>query len=251
LKKAYGNKKIILLFFLSACFIFLTSACGLDVISVVLEDNVNVSHSPTIESNYDNCNFDFSISRLSDSNSMGRTYVYYKIYNSSDKLNSEVGELNNLAGDSTKKYTSWQRMINTYNYCPLMVKNEDSSKTKINAFELENGSYEVKIRLTNYDESFCAGVWVDSDKKGIPVRFENEYTFDFGRNGSYDKKPEKTPANNGDTKNFVDEQKEEEKDIYYVALYSVFMMLDDEFNSVYSPIHHLGNVKIDSNSERN
>lgn len=245
MKKAYGktDRKFFHFFsLLSVCFIFLTTACGLDVVSVLLDDNVSHSTFPTIDSQYDEMVFSFSTSKLDEANTLGRTYLYYKIYNSSTVLDSEVNSLTNLAGDSNKKYNSASSLLNTYHYQPLQLKVEGTNGDVVSGFELENASHNVKIRLTNYGvEEFSAGIWLDDVKKGVPVRIVKSQPFDFGKENDF------LPLlNEDDTKNFVENQAEKDLDFYYVALFSVFMMLDDDFVPIYSPIHCLGSVKINS-----
>ena len=87
-----------------------------------------------------------------------------------------------------------------------------------------------------------AYIKLGDSKIGTPVRKDGS-TFDFGRSGSNDKVPEIT---DDDARKFDDNQSEEEKGLYYVALFYVFMMYDEYYTPIYSPIHYLGSVKIDS-----
>ena len=252
MKKAYGKNKrnIVYLFLISVCFIFLTTGCGLDVISVVLEDPVSSSDEPNQTSQFGEMSFTFSTHKLDNSNNMGHNYVAYKIYNKQSILESEVNTLQNILNDSNRKQNSAVSLLNTYYYRYLNIKGAASDKDS-SQLEIDNGSHEIRIRLSNYDdtsEEYSAGIWVDGKRKGFPCRVSGAYSFDFGRKGDFDVIPQKDDE---DAKNFVENPLEEEKGNYYVALFSVFMMFDDDYSAIYSPIHYLGCVKIDSNSENN
>ena len=222
-------------------------SCGLDVVAVLLDDNVSITETPpTIESEFGDMFFCFTTSKLDNSTSLGQNYIYYKIYNSSTIHDSEVNSITNIASDTNKKYNSATSMINTYHYQQLWYKEnqEDESGTW---FEISNAAHDIKIRLTSYlTEDYAAGIWIDNQKKGVPVRVVKSRPFDFGRDDEY------LPLiNEDDTKNFVETQGDDDRNKYYVALFSVFMMLDDDFVPVYNPVHYLGSVKIDSTSYDN
>ena len=252
MKKAYGNNrrfKFVLSLF-SVCFIFLTLSCGLDVISVVLDDSVSTNDTPNITTEEALRSFNYSTHKLDNSNTMGKNYVAYKIYNKNSFLDSEISSLNTLINDSNKKQNSAISLLNTYNYKYLNIKSA-SDDEEYSQFEIDNAAHEVKIRLANYDDTtddYSAGIWVDNVRKGVPCRNGTGLTFDFGRKGKYDSVPQKT---DDDAKGFADEQPEDENGLYYVAMFSVFMMLDDDYATVYSPIHYLGCVQLDSGSETN
>ncbi len=234
---------------LSVCLFFVNVSCGLDVVSIVLEESDNVAlegERPTIESGFSESTFEFSTHTITDPYSFGRTYIYYKIYNSSSVLESEVNSLTNLTKDSANTL-----MGSNYNYKPLQIKTHDGEKENTSGLEFENAAHNIKIRLTTYDDSieeFTAGIWVDDVKKGEPVRSVRYNPFDFGRNSEYIPQP-----GEDDTKNFTENKDETASDynVFYVALFAYFMLLDDNYTTIYSPIKHLGTVKIDATVEYN
>lgn len=238
---------------LSVCLFFVNVSCGLDVLSIVLEESDNVTRSdiPTVDSGMDST-FKFSTHTVTDPYSFGRTYIYYKIYNSSSLLESEVNSLTNQAADSSKKYNSANTMMSsTYEYKPLQIKTQNGDKENSSGLELENAAHEIKIRLTTYGdatEEYTAGIWIDGEKKGEPVRVVNSNPFDFGRSSEY------VPlSGQEDTKNFTENKDETASDynVFYVALFAYFMLLDDNYTPIYSPIAHLGSVKIDATTDLN
>lgn len=239
---------------LLVCLVFLTgimaAGCGLDVISVVLDDSISTGKIPDTSCGFADCSFVFSTHKLDNANSMGNNFVAYKIYNNKSTLDSEVNALNRLVDDATKKQNSAVSLFNTYYYRSLYIKSAADEKEG-KQFELDNAYHSVKIRLTNYDDTgdeYSAGIWVDDQKKGLPCRSVGAYSFDFGRKDVFDAVPQK---DEDDAKNFSETQSESESGLYYVALFSGFMMLDDDYTPLYSPIHYLGCVKIDSGSEEN
>ena len=256
LKKAYCNEKRRngFLCLLLVCLVLLTgitaAGCGLDVISVVLDDSVSTGTIPNTDMGFEGCSFNFSTHKLDNANSMGNNFVAYKIYNNKSTLDSEVNALNRLVDDATKKQNSAVSLFNTYYYRNLYIKT-GADERESRQFELDNAPHEVRIRLTNYDDStedYSAGIWVDNKKKGLPCRSVGAFSFDFGRHEVYDAVPQKDEE---DAKNFSETQSEAENGFYYVALFSGFMMLDDDYTQLYSPIHYLGCVKIDSGLEKN
>ena len=229
------------------CLIFFNVSCGLDVISVVLEDPVSVTNQPNKDSAFTNRSFEFSTKKLDNATDMGKGYVYYKIYSKADIENNEVTSLNTLANDTTRN-NSATSLINTYNYKELNYSKDDGKNYKSVVFD--NKAQNIKIRLTNYvdtsSEEFSASIKIDDKGDGVPFRI-NGKTFDFGRKGSNDEIPVEADddSSNGETK------WDNESTTYYVALFYVFMMYDDFYTPLYSPIHYLGTVKIDSTDENN
>ena len=237
---------------LAGCLIFLTVSCGLDVVRVVLDDFVtDVKDPPVVDSeyktNYDVCEFTFTTKKLDNSTDMGNGYVYYKIYNRYSTAYSQVSNLVAMTEDDNRKGNSFTSMSNTYGYKELHVKTPGSAYA--GSFQISNAYHNnVSIRLTNYSSgSYNAHILVDGTNVGVPVRNTNSLTFDFGRKGDNDKLPEETDQDF----NYQTNSEPSEDGIYYVALFSVFMMFDDNWESIYSPVHYLGMVAINSKTENN
>ena len=130
----------------------MTAGCGLDVISVVLDDSISTGKIPDTSYDFDECSFVFSTHKIDDKNSMGNNYVAYKIYNNKSTLDSEVNALNRLVDDATKKQNSAVSLFNTYYYRSLYIKSAADEKEG-KQFELDNAYHSVRIRLTNYDDT--------------------------------------------------------------------------------------------------
>ncbi len=257
MKKANSNKRKSLLFLVlfALCLSFFNLSCGLDVLKAVLNDPYYSENTPIAdrdsESDFATSYFKFSIRKVDNSNDFGRASIYYKIYNDYVKASSEESSLISKASDTERNMSLTTMKQNGYRVLHYM---DDDGK--VNSLELSNGSHKLWIRLTNYDDStedYSAGIIVDEQEYGIPVR-QNGKTFDFGRSGINDENPFLTYNENdsdSDTKGFVEKQAEGEENIFYVVLFGAYEDYDENFDENYSPIHHLGRVKIDANKEKN
>ena len=256
MKKAYNSKRKYLFFLglLCICLIFFNTACGLDVMDSVLEDPFYIESIPNIESGYENCSFKFSTVKLDNSNSFGKGYVYYKIYNKASRKNSEVNNIESMTSDSSRKYNAATTLINSYGYKELHYVSSLGGASSV--LSLDNASQDIYIRLTNYAEPFIAQISVDNETVGIPVRY-NGKSFDFGRSGDYNEKPVKSPNTSSTEESasdykLLDSNGDENGNAYYVVLYGVFYMPTESFEKIiYSPVHYLGEVKIDARAENN
>lgn len=256
MKKTYSDRRKSLFFLVlfAVCLSFFNAGCGLDVIDSVLEDPFYTDNVPNIESGYENCNFRFSTVKLDNANAFGKGYIYYKIYNNSNRKNTEVNNIESMTSDSSRKYNAATTLINTYSYKELhYVSSLGGSAATLS---LDNDSQNIYIRLTNYADPFIAQITVDNGAVGIPVRY-NGKSFDFGRPGDYYEKPVKSSNTNNTEENAsdyksLDSTGDENGNAYYVVLYGVFYMPTESFEKIiYSPVHYLGEVKIDAGTEYN
>lgn len=252
MKKAYSDKRKSLFFLglFAVCLSFFNLSCGLDVVDAVLDDPFYTEQIPEESYGFELRTFSFSTVKLDNANEFGKGYIYYKIYNKSSVKNSERDNIETMTADSSRRHNAYTTLINTYCYQPLHYVKELGGQAL--EFSLDNKAQSVSIRLTNYGtDAYSARIVVDNSVVGIPMRF-NGKTFDFGRNGDYDEKPVQVPSaeeNTSDVKRFSDKPDSES---FYVVLYGVFYMPSDSFEKTfYSPVHYLGEVKIDSTSEMN
>ena len=252
MKKTYNSKRKYLIFLglLSICLFFVNTSCGLDVLDAVLEDPFVTIEVPNESSLFDSRTFKFATTKLDNANDFGKCYVYYKIYNVSSIKESEKSNLDNIAADSSRKHNAYSTLMNTYSYQPLHYIAQSGGQEEELSFE--NQSQTVSIRLTNYEtDAYSARIIVDDVVVGKPVRY-NGKTFDFGRSGENDEKPEKLPTaeeNNSDIKRLSDESG---INTFYVVMYGIFQMPSDSFDKIiYSPIHYLGEVKINAAEANN
>ena len=257
MKKAYNSKRKYLIFLglLSVCLVFFNLSCGLDVLDAVLEDPFSPQNIPNRDSEYDASHFSFTTTKLENSNSFGKGYIYYKIYNKESIKNSEVDYVSSMANDSTRKYNSATTLINSYSYKELHYASGFGANPI--PLALDNDSQDVYIRLTNYStDAFKAQIVIDGKSYGIPLRY-NGKSFDFGRSGDYHEKPVKIQGASSSEESSTDIRRldssgDDNGNTYYVVLYGVFYMPTESFEKIiYSPVHYLGEVKINAASENN
>ena len=245
------TKKLFLL--ASVCFLFLTSGCGLDVYYVLVSPHDCV-HVPVYSNNYDNSYFEFLTNDESFESGGGLdflgTEVYYKIYSNYSKMISDTETVISLS--STDETTAATRLITTYNYKALKMK--DST----DAVLVPHKSYNqrVYIRLTDYldIEDFSARVEIYNTtetpqvitKSGMPVRnIPERKTFNFGRTGTLDGAPKATDEED------VNYTTQSEPNKWYVAMFAVAVGKDYLFTQYYSNVLYLGSVTIDADSADN
>lgn len=254
MEKAYCKTlvKKISVFFLcfTVCF-FLFNACGLYADT----DAINPPSSVVNQPGYSNIDFrysDFSFyTRNQDNDNLvgvrfKGTDVYYRIYDNTSDLNSDVAILSSLINSEENSATAPTRMI-SLNYKPLKLFN-NPNKSPLISYTTSN--QKVVIRLTDYqnDSLYASRIELDGVNIGKPVRnlSESNLSFNFGRTGENDRAPldsdedvkiSSTPTESG---------------MWYVAMFAVGIGEDlDTYAPIYSNILYLGAVKISSLSEDN
>lgn len=252
------------LFFVMAPLFFLTS-CGLDTYIVVDGPN-SVNHSPSYTTeDYLNEYFDFNTNDAtnypSDFKYLG-TQVYYKIYGSYSTMLSEISYLETLSeSENSARAQAPSKMMNPvssggYGYQTL-VTNNSTSNVLIPVDEIKPYR-RVYIRLTDYQNlpEYSARVLVDgqyingSAANSIPVRYEDDLSFNFGRDASNDKIP--VPYNSSTGEGDLDVTGPVPSDgIWYVAMFAVGVGRDVTYTMQYSNILFLGSVAISSNTPDN
>lgn len=256
MKKACNRIKYICLLSLVMCLFAFNISCGLDTFYII-EPPVSNIHQPIYNSiDASDRYFEFWTNESSDMEGfifLG-TEVYYKIYNSSSTMISEVNVLQTLSSDIDKSATAAEKMINPptnggYGYKALKIAGNDSVPLVAPA----DSNQRVYIRLSDYQavEEYSARVLVNgsylngSSAKTIPVRNNSDRnTFNFGRNGPKDKRPltddedSKLSSSISDTK-------------YYISMFAVGVGRDSTYANIYSNILYLGSICIDSSSYDN
>ena len=252
MKKAYSDRRKSLFFLVlfAVCLSFFNAGCGLDVLEAVLEDPFTTELVPNESSAYDSKTFKFYMSELDNANAFGKGYVYYKIYDTPSRKTSETNALDNMAADSSRKLNAYTTLINSYSYKPLRYVTSLGGQPE--EFTIDNESQTVSIRLTNYGiDAYAARITVDDKTVGIPLR-HNGKTFDFGRSGDYDEKPAKVSNAEESSSDVKGLSQPADNNIFYVVLYGIFYMPTETFDkTIYSPIHYLGEVKIDAGEINN
>lgn len=258
-----------------ACFIILNTGCGLDEYYVV--EGPDVVYYPvytaqdpiTFEHNY----VEFSTNSKDESIgsfTIDGTDVYYKIYSSLSACSSEYSALNTLLNNPSSKTSSASSLINSYKFQKL--KNNLSSS---DVFVKHDGdSIRVRIRLTQYLEPTYS-YDVDESKmdegsaqyspqisyfmniggewhfwyKGSPVRYYDNRSFDFKRNSSTFKAP--LPRSTSYEDDVSTNTSDSDDGFWYINLYAFTKGHDSSFTTYYSPIVHLGTLRIDANTYEN
>lgn len=254
MKKALKFKiKYFLIFFSFQCLFLFNISCGLDtyvVLKTPISTGKEVSYTTT---DYSNMYFEFNTNEdpgnyyPKDFTFMG-TEVYYKIYSSYTTMNSEVSTLQTLAGSTETSASAPDRMINTvssggYGYKTLRT----AGNNRMPLIPAKITNYQrVYIRLTNYQNlsDFAAVVTVDGNSIGTPVRYDRDYTFDFGRKGSNDK----TPLSSDEDVSYSSTSPDGK---WYVAMFAVGVGRDVTYTNQYSNILYLGSVTIDGTKADN
>lgn len=253
------------LFFVISSLFYLTS-CGLDTYIVVDGPN-SINHSPSYTTeDFSNEYFEFNTNDVNQSNYPSDfkylgTQVYYKIYGSYSTMLSEISYLETLA-ESENSAQAPGKMMNPvssggYGYQAL-VTNNSTSNVLIPVDE--NKPYRsVYIRLTDYQNApeFSARILVDgqylngSASNSIPVRYEDDLSFNFGRDASNDKIP--VPYNSSTGEGDLDTKASSvpSDGVWYVAMFAVALGRDVTYTMQYSNILFLGSVAISSNTPDN
>lgn len=157
-------------------------SCGLDEIITI--DGPTKTYNQPLYSSSDWAEWYLSFDTEEKSNSgidgFKGTDIYYKIYNSSSTLNSQVSSITsiNTASNSTESYN---RMVNTYTYQPLgcgvIYDNKTVLKNDTVFITKTNSNQKVRIRPKTYKASVDvmghSGIAVPVKSSGA----NNEYNF--------------------------------------------------------------------------
>lgn len=251
MKKAYSKIKYIILLSVVMCLFAFNTGCGLDTFYII-EAPTSIVHQPIYNSiDASDRYFEFWTNESTEMEGftfMG-TEVYYKIYNSSSSMISDVNVLQTLSSDVDKSATAADKMINPtssggYGYKALKV---DGNNT-VPLIQPSSSNQRVYIRLSDYQavDEYSARVLINgsyvngSESKTVPVRNNSDRnTFNFGRTGSRDKKPNTSDEDTKISSSITDSK-------YYISLFAVGVGRDATYTNIYSNILYLGSITIDS-----
>lgn len=237
------------------CFILFNISCGLDTFYVI-DPPYSGSNKPSEDENSSGTSLGYAERYFSfqtnEKNVSGFTFsgtdVYYKIYKSSSVMKSELSNINSLTATSNAS----DKLIHTYKYQKLkaLIKNFENSSVLIPS---ENRNRTVVIRLTDYSSGsdFASKILVDGNNpynslvRVVPVRYQSNRTFNFGRNGENDV----VPANDNEADGNLDVNMSGSSSDFrwYVAMFAVGVGVDTLFKEIYSTPLFLGTILIDSN----
>lgn len=252
--KTCNKFKYIFLLLCFVCLFIFNSGCGLDVF-YVMPTPITIVHTPSYDSSdFSERYFSFFTNENVTSNSgfsFKGTDIYYRIFDSSSQMNSEVSSLVSLSNNESTSNTAASKMIETYNFNKLRI--SGCYDEPLIPYTGENK--QIYVRLSDYQsiELYSArileggenGTYVNSSTtKTIPVRNVNRTSFNFGRSGSNDK----APAQGDDD---VDYTSGPTNHKWYVAMFAVAVGYDYTYTNYYSNILYLGAVTIDASATDN
>ncbi len=247
MNKTFCKKSNFINFMFAGCLILFNIffiGCGLDTFYVI--DSPSVYHEPLYSSmELPERYFEFSTNEHDYEGTIKflGTEVYYKIYNSSSKMNSEVSSINSAANNETSTNQSANRLIETYKYQTLRHSNDEGANILI-PWNKNTNSRRVEIRLAN-DPEYDAEFTIANNTLGYPVRNilgnkVEDKSFSFKELSSANLPK---GGDNGDADYEYSSTTEEIKE-YYVSMFAVSVAQDDKYSSVYSTAIYLGSVTI-------
>lgn len=252
--KTYTKFKYLFLLINIVCLFLFNMGCGLDVFYVIEAPSVIV-HEPSYDStDYSERYFSFYTNESSSGTSgfnFSGTDVYYRIYDSSSQMQSEVNVLVTLANDDTTSVNAASKMIDTYSYCKLRI-DEYYDEPLI---PYTGSNRQIYIRLTDYQdiEDYSArileggedGSYLNSSSTlTVPVRNTDRASFNFGRDGDNDQ----LPVQGDDDVDYISGPTDS---LWYVAMFAVAVGYDYTYTNYFSNILYLGSVTIDASTEDN
>ena len=236
MNKAFYKIRVISSLIFIGCLILFNLSCGLETFYVI-ESPDNVVHKPdcasiehsdnyfefyTKDTTYDNLRF------------LGNE-VYYKIYKSSDRLNSEANELINLSNKEDSSSYAAERMIQSYKFQPLRAAGHEGNSV---LFPATGNNQKITIRLNTYN-IYPAQICIDDGASiGLPVRnLERRAYFNFkAADADSIPKTEDVDVNTNGTST--------DANTWYVSMFAVAVGQDSTYSPLYSNILYLGSVQI-------
>lgn len=237
MNKAFCRKRTIFSLILTGCLIFFNLSCGLDTFYVI-DGPTNVVHKPDCSSiDYSDNYFDFyTVDKEYESVKFLGTDVFYKIYKSSARLNSEADDLITLANKSDSTSAAAERMIQSYKFQSLRAAGHAADSVLIPTVE---SNQRIVIRLNTYTNLYPAQITIDGGENiGIPVRnLPSRPGFNFRSNVSDTlPKAEDVDVNTSGSSS--------ESNIWFVSMFAVAIGQDATYSPVYSNVLYLGSVRI-------
>ena len=225
------------------CLFLFNMGCGLDVF-IMLDSPTNISNQPSVgNTEYQNDYFEFYTNETGYTSFVG-TSIYYKIYNSSSTLSSEVSSLTSIANDTENNYNAPYKLIDEDKYNYKQLKADGLNDATLIPYTGTNRK--VYVRLSDYlgMEAYSAQIKVDdkplSGEKTVPLRdISTKSSFNFSGTSEDNNIP---VSDDADTKFSSSSQT---NDVWYVAMFAIAVGRDTTYTPVYSNILYLGAVTID------
>ena len=268
MKKTHDNKKmhlsarifiVCLLLFNS----FFLCTCGLEIYDYI-EGPDYLIHRPYEESSYENKYFEFK-TKVSDNQKLKGTAVYYRIYNSLSKMNTDVGNITTYiySDDNKAKAADLLFATNEKNqgFKPLLYwdPKEELDYTESILVDKQTygttSSHDIKIRLSDYqykegDElsieqyAYMAYIIFDEDNDNFkrPRRYVDNLTFNFGRYST--ETNSRIPDKEDLDVCYSETTSEEDENRWYVPLFAIGIAINADYSPFYSVPLYLGYVII-------
>ncbi len=264
MKKTHKNKKLHLRArFLYVCLLlfntFFFCTCGLDKYDYI-ENPEYLIHRPYESSSFEDKYFEFKTK--SSSNTMFKgTAVYYRIYNSLSKMNTDVGAITNYIYSEDNKAKAAEKLLTTneknQGFKPLLYRGYSES-----ILVEDNGEHSIRIRLSDYqyyeddeasETTYMACLVFDkgtaNERTERPIRNVDNLTFNFGR---YSKETNSRIPDADDLDVCYSETtSEDDENRWYVPLFAVGVAMDASYTYNYSVPLYLGFVIINDNEMDN
>lgn len=218
--------------------LFLFVSCGIDYyiyLYPVVDRNPDPCTSYENPETYDINNNLFGFRTRDSANSSISNYqgymVYYRIYNNSDTMLSDMNYINNYNSNDDYK-ANIISYIENRNFKRLYCENQSFAAPLINK---SNSDRTVKIRLFS-EQDYGTGITINDVLLGTPIRnissspYNPEYFFDTDK---FSQEDSDISFTQGDV-NF------EDVDTWYVSAYVLTYGIDDVYSPVYSSALWLG-----------
>lgn len=218
--------------------LFLFVSCGIDYyiyLYPVVDRNPDPCTSYENPETYDINNNLFGFRTRDSANSSISNYqgymVYYRIYNNSDTMLSDMNYINNYNSNDDYK-ANIISYIENRNFKRLYCENQSFAAPLINK---SNSDRTVKIRLVS-EQDYGTGITINDVLLGTPIRnissspYNPEYFFDTDK---FSQEDSDISFTQGDV-NF------EDVDTWYVSAYVLTYGIDDVYSPVYSSALWLG-----------
>lgn len=232
------NGGYLILFNLLLVPLFLFFSCGIDYyiyLYPVVDRNPDPCTSYENPETYDINNNLFGFRTRDSANSAITNYqgymVYYRIYNNSDTMLSDMNYINNYNSNDDYK-ANIISYIENRNFKRLYCEKQSFAAPLINK---SNSDRTVNIRLVS-EQDFGAGITINDVLLGTPIRnissspYKPEYFFDTDK---FSQEDTDISFTQGDV-NF------EDVDTWYVSAYVLTYGIDDVYSPVYSSALWLG-----------
>lgn len=165
--------------------------------------------------------------------------VYYKIYNDSATLNTDI---NSIHTSNVEYSDNGMRRLLNLGYNELFLK-KNIDNTNDSLIPLNGTDRSVKIRLfkEGFNDLYLPGVSINDVPipGSIPVRAVVYKEFDFFRNDTF------SPGQNDSDVKYTSTAG---IDVWYVNAYAVSIGRDTNFRTNYSSVLHLGFITIENNN---